>query len=276
VLDRVESTPRRRVSWWPARRTPTVSKILGFAGAAAIVVAVILGARLLGSPAPSRPGTAATPSPSASVEPSAAPSAAEPSASVGGGLQGPYVFAGTPGVATTISISTPGWYDEDGALIWNHTGGDPPEGAGVLGFTESDLWYVPADPCHWASTLPATHAASLDALVAALAAQASRDASAPAEFTVSGHAGKSITLHVPDDAVFNRCDQTQFCTWANPVVSPAAPCFRHHQAPGQIDEFWIVNVDGQLVAFDLAYYAATPQHVIDEMHAFVTSATFAP
>ena len=57
------------------------------------------------------------------------------------------------------------------------------------------------------STMPDTPATTVDEFVAALAAQASRDASAPVDVTVGGYAGKTITLHVPDDAAFDDCDE---------------------------------------------------------------------
>ncbi len=39
VLDQVDTTPQRRSTWWPARRTPTMNKFLAIGlGAAAVVV----------------------------------------------------------------------------------------------------------------------------------------------------------------------------------------------------------------------------------------------
>ena len=68
VLDQVEATPRRRATWWPARRTPVMNKFVTIGlGAAAVAVAVFVGAQLFGSPWGSV-GTTATPSPEPSVE----------------------------------------------------------------------------------------------------------------------------------------------------------------------------------------------------------------
>ena len=51
VLDQVETTPQRRATWWPARRTPTMNKFLAIGlGAAAVVVALFVGVQLFGSP----------------------------------------------------------------------------------------------------------------------------------------------------------------------------------------------------------------------------------
>ena len=107
--------------------------------------------------------------------------------------------------------------------------------------------------------------------MAALSGQASRDASAPVDITVGGHAGKSITLHVPDDAVFSQCDQGYFGSWGGPAEPTP---YRYHQGPGQIDEVWVLDVDGVLTVIDTAYYAGTPVEHVEEMRAIVESATF--
>ena len=102
------------------------------------------------------------------------------------------------------------------------------------------------DPCQWSSTRPDTPATTVDEIVAALAAQASRDASEPVDITLDGYAGKTITLHVPDDAVdFDDCDDGSFGYWASidpefgdDGVEPVPACTRR---PGQIDELWILD-----------------------------------
>ena len=158
VLDQVEATPQRRARWWPARRTPTMNKFLrhgprrrrrggGRRGR---------GHRPLPRFTGFRPGrvTAATPSPSASAaEPSArGPSVAEPSASgleeasPGGTVR--LLARKTGRWATTIPFD-PGLVRRRWSLfIWNHTGGDPPEGCrGARLYRKSDLWTCPTDPC---------------------------------------------------------------------------------------------------------------------------------
>ena len=128
---------------------------------------------------------------------------------------------------------------------------------------------------------PDAPATTVDELVAALSAQASRDATAPVDVTVGGYAGKSITLHVPDDAAFSAkqftdCDQGFFGSWAggNGTDGPDLTPSRYHQGPGQIDELWVLDVNGVTVVIDTAYYAATPAEVVDEIRAIVESATF--
>ena len=275
VRDRMETTRQRAVigPW----RVPDMNKLIPIgAGVAALVLAVVVGARLLG-PASSGPGAAttptATPAPSVAT-PSPKPSIASPSAVAGLPLGSFHLWTGQPRL--TVTIPAPGWEGDAGSGILQKgpQGADPPGGAGMIVFPESNSWYVPGDPCKWSTTWPAAGSATVDQLVAALAAQASRNPSAPGDVTIDGHAGKSITLHVPDNTVFSSCDAGKFCSFGDPVMAPTDSCFRYHQGPGQIDEMWIVDVNGRPVIVDWTHYAGTSPAVVDELRSIVQSMTF--
>ena len=254
-------------------RMPTMNKLapIGVAAAAA-VVALVVGTRLLGPPAPG--GVAGVPSvqPSVAASPTAAASLARPSPAVGGRAPGPYLFNGVgDGPRITVTIPAPGWDGDGGTLVKNGKA-DPPDGAGMIGPWYGAL-YVYGDPCRWSTTTPKTPASTVDEMVAALAAQKSRDASAPVAVTVDGYSGKSITLHVPEDAVFNGCDGGKFGSWQMAAVATDGP-ERYHQGPGQIDELVILDVGGKLMVFDAAYYKGTPAGTVAEIHAILDSMTF--
>lgn len=273
VLDRVPATPQRRVTWWPARRLSTMNTTLKFGLAAAVVaVAALIGINVLGTPSnvggPGPGGATPTPQPT----PTATPVPPE-------GLlpEGPHVLTDggeIDGISTLpITVTIPGsdWHGAPGSaiLVKNDTA-DAPDGAGVIVFF-GDL-YVYGDPCQWATTRPDTPSTTVDELVEALSAQATRDATEPVDVMVDGYLGKSITLHVPDDAVFTDCDAGYFGSWGVPGddLTP----FRYHQDPGQIDTLYILDVNGTLTVIDTAYYDGTPQAVIDELEAIVESASF--
>ncbi len=281
VLDQVETTRQRRATWWPARRTSTVNKILGLGiAAAAVVVTLVIGTQLLGPPAPTGVGGGPSAEPSPTAVPS--PSAAEPSPSIEADLdEGPFIYSDEP-IPITVTIPAPGWYGEaKGGYLVKNANDQPPDGAYVVGpWSAQAQGYVPGDPCRWRSTMPDTPATTVDEIVAALASQASRDASKPMDITVDGHAGKSITLHVPDDVVFangqfTNCDNENgghaaFCT-----LGTATDCFMWNaQGPGAIDELWILDVDGRTLLMDGAYYAQTPAEHVDELHAILGSMSF--
>jgi len=273
VLDQVPATSQRRATWWPARRISTMNTTLKF-GLAAVVVAVaaLIGINYLGTSNVGGPGvdsSTPTPDPTPTETPVPTPVGLLP--------EGPHVLTdgealdGMPTLPITVTIPAPDWYGEPGSgILVKNDNPDAPDGAGMIVFF-GDL-YVYGDPCEWSTTRPEAPATTVDELVAALTAQASRDATEPVDVTVDGYAGKSITLHVPDDAVFTECDSDTFGSWGVPGTDVTP--FRYHQDPGQIDKLWIVDVDGTLGVIDTAYYDGTPQSVIDELEAIVDSTTF--
>ena len=275
VRNRTEQT-RQRVTVGPWR-LPEMNKFLAAGlGAVAVVAVLLVGSRLLGSFGPSV-GNEPSPSATPTVEPT-------PTPDVGTVPVGQFLLFDpailTWGPPITVDIPATGWTDfPDNGAITKGDQTDPPEGTGIFlltGDSGSDGFYVYGDPCQWESTTPETPATTVDEFAAALAAQASRDATSPVDITVGGHAGKFLTLHVPDtgatrDEAFKDCDQETFATWgAEGLEGPA----RYQQGPGQIDDIWILDVDGEIVVLDAAYGPMTPAALIDETRAIAESATF--
>ena len=268
VRDRTEQT-RQRVVLGPWR-VPTLSKLVPIGlGAAAVIAVLFLGSRFIGSPSAAIGGPAADPSPTPQ-SPVAGPS------SVTAGLLpvGPFTIPGS--VRTTVTIPASGWTSdpEFSAVGKGNEVQNLPE-ATMLAWTwpAGTGFSVYGDPCHWASTTPDTPATTIDEIAAALAAQPSRDASDPVDVTVGGYSAKKITLHVPDDwdASSNDCDQGNFASYG--VAGEDEPS-RWHQGPGQIDELWIVDVDGAFAILDAMYRPDTPSELVDELRAVTESATF--
>lgn len=274
VRDRIEQTRQRAVigPW----RTPDVNRLLkiGLAAAAVVVIAVVGYNLLPGSPAPG-----GEPSASPSVSPSDSEPSTEPSTAAGR-PEGPHVLFGFrslegASVSMTVTIPAPGWFGETlGGILVKNDIADPPEGAGMIVFAGVEGLYVYGDPCDWSTTRPETPATTVDEVVAALAAQPSRDASGPVDITLDGYTGRAITLHVPDDANFAECDQGVFAMFQEGVGSGPDAISRYAQGPGQIDEVWVLDVDGLMVVIDWTYYAGTPAEDVAELRAIVESATF--
>ncbi len=251
-------------------RIPMNRSVLMLGGAAIVVVVAVAAFNFL----PRTPGFGGT-SPQPSAEPTVQPPSAAPTTRPTNrpqGLldEGRHVLLGQ-GVPMSVTIPATDWFGEQGGgILTKHDNPNPPAGAGLIVFAGDDL-YVYGDPCMWETTKPDSPSTSVDAFVAAMSAQASRAAAAPVDVTLGGIAGKSMTLHVPNEADFAACDFGLFGSWgANSETTPA----RYHQGPGQIDKLWILEVDGELVVIDAGYYEGTPQAVVDEMDAIVESMTF--
>ena len=280
--DQVYDAVRAAIEHKPQRaglgpwRTPTMNKfvVIGL-GAAAVIVALIVGSNLIGSSSP-RPGGA----PSDSVAPSQAPSEPAPSAWVGVPAGRFLWFDPTnplnplldgPPITITIAASgwtLPGWE----GLIKGDQVDNVPESWLLYASTTAGI-LVYGDPCPWQDLAPDTPATTADEIVAALAvAQLDRDASDPVDVTLGGYAGRMVTLHVPNNAVFSDCNGGIYASYG--IEGQNGVPWRVHQGPGQIDEFWVVDVDGDIVIIDAAYRPDTSTERIDEMHTMIESARF--
>jgi hypothetical protein len=240
-------------------------------GAAAVVVALLVGAQLFGLT--DGVGVGDDPTPTATPQPTPSPSAR-----TGGLPEGPYLLfdpAGSPQddpVPITVTVASAGWQavpEYSGMMKGDET---PPDGVGgaLVASPAVDGLIVYGDPCHWSTTTPDTPATTVDEIVAALAAQPSRDATDPVDVTVGGYAGKSITLHVPNETAFADCDEGNYASYSFAGTDGA----RYHQGPGQIDQWWILDVDGTIVILDAMWTPATPEELVEELRTLAESATF--
>lgn len=278
VLDQVETAPRRRATLWPVRRTPVMNKFLGYGiGAAAVIVALVVGSQLLKSPGANigGPGEEPTSPPTPTFEPTPNPTAS-PSAEAGV-PEGPFVILDgrnddgeTIHPPLTVTIPAPGWDgDEAGGILLKDW--DEPQGAGMIVFAQEE-YLVFSDPCNWASS-PGTTVTTVDEFVAALSAQPTRNASEPIDITLDGYTGKSITLHIPDDADLSQCDLGIFGSWdCGGTAQPEACGF--HGGPGETSTEYIFDVDGVLMAWHTGYEAEAPVEAAAELEAIVQSASF--
>lgn len=271
-------------------RMPDMNKFTPIAlGIAAVAVVLVVGTQLLGAPAPGGVGGAPSAEPTATVAPTSAPTSdTAPRATPWVGIaKGPFaVTATTDPVQVTLDIASPGWFELPGlnAVSKDDDSLDPPEtvGAALL------AWVWPAgtgfnvyeDPCQWLTTIPETPATTPDEIALAFGAQASTEATAPVDVTVGGFAGKAIRLTVPmsfdlpnasREEKFGDCDEDAFAFYG---IAGETGHTRNAQGAGQIDELWILDVDGAIVIIDAAYSPATPPSLVEELRALAASATF--
>jgi hypothetical protein len=286
VRDRTEQT-RQRVVLGPWR-VPDMNKFLAVGlGAVAVVALAVVGIGLLPR---SEPGVGGTPSaaPSPVPSPSPAPSAG-PSTTLWIGLpKGPFLVTGTHDpVQVNVDIASSGWshVPEFDFVNKNDDGRDSPEtvGAALIAWAwpAGTRFSVYGDPCAWSTTIPATPATTPDEIAAGFATQAATDATAPVDVTVGGYSGKVVTLHVPmsyhqvpdvsREEEFAACDQGIFGYYG---LEGGTEPERNVQGPGQVDELWILDVNGSIVILDATYGPAAPPELVAELRTMAESATF--
>jgi hypothetical protein len=288
VRARIDQT-RQRVGIGPWRFSLMNNNIVrvGLAAAAVVVIAVIAINLLPGTPPPGgEPSTSPSVAPSEAAQQSAAPSTWT-------GLQaGPFVIADSDvAVQVTVDIASPGWSH---ATDLDYVGKDPegvddgsdsPEANGAIliawSWPAGTGFNVYGDPCQWSTTIPGTLATTPDEIAEAFTAQAQTEPTTPVDITVGGHAGKALTLTVPmsyhqepdvsREVEFADCDQGLFGYYA--AETEPTPS-RNVQGPGQIDELWILDVNGSIVILDASYGPATPADLVEEVRTMAESATF--
>ena len=152
------------------------------------------------------------------------------------------------------SVKAPAGWSSNGAFVL----------IGDIGLSVWDAIQVPTDPCLWQSTMT-TPGPTVDDLVQALLAQKTRNPTAPRDVTLAGHTGTYLEWSIPEDAVvtgdadFEGCDDPgnghhDFISWLGIGGSE-----RYHQAAGQVDRLWVLDVNGQRLVVDATYTPKTPE-----------------
>lgn len=256
VLDEFDATPQRR-SMWSARRFPIMSNIVrvGLVAAAAAIIAVIAINLLPGSPPP---GGGPSPSPSSIQSPEPTPSEAAATTLV---VADPRLAP----VEVTLPIP-PGWIG-NGHLLEREV-----EGLNA----KVGVWSVAnvyGDPCQWQGTLPDPPVGpTVDDLATALANQPMRGATTEAA-TIGGYSGTVVHMSVPDDINFADCDAGQFTTWTDDGTDFSQ---RFQQAPGQLTDIYIIDVEGTRVIIDVGHYPSTPEADLADIQTILEGMTFQP
>jgi len=224
-----------------------------------------------------RGGPADTPSPAATATPPSAPPGFEllmTEVHTGRLDPGTYEYLNVDEQGFNVRFTVPAGWTWDGRSL-SKGGVDQPDGAAIFFF--GGPLQVYADPCHWAGAQPTPPTGlSVDDLVAALAAQASRSATTPIArpANVPGLAnrwpGMSVVLHVPDNVDLTACDGGQYRSWGPDNKA------RSHQGPGQRDLVWAIDIGGTDtnpggLVIDAASFPGTPADALFEIDAILGS-----
>jgi hypothetical protein len=77
-----------------------------------------------------------------------------------------------------------------------------------------------------------------------------------------------VVMSVPDDLDLASCDGGEFRSWAQSAAGENA---RSHEAPGQTDEVYVLDVGRARVVIDASYFSDASSEEIGELHRVVQS-----
>jgi hypothetical protein len=164
-----------------------------------------------------------------------------------------------------IEITVPeGWFNHDG---WAMGKGQNHRVIHVLFYDVAEVYET---PCKWASEPLVDPGPDVDSLASALARQPLRNATAPTDIELAGFRGKYLELSVPTEIDFDDCDEGDFRSW----TARGWAGVRYHQAPGQVDRIWILDVDGERLVVDAAYLPEATRQDRAELERVVDSIRF--
>lgn len=269
-----------------------MNKIVSYGLAtAAIIVLVVLGAQFILAPRPANVGLPASATPEPTPDPTSSASAESvPSPTVvwAGLPRGPFVVTGSEDpVQVTLDIQQPhwSWLPQFAAVSKGDDGLDPPETRGgaliAWSWPAGTGFHVYGDPCQWSSTVPGAAATTPDEIASALAAQAMSNPSDPVDVTVSGYAGKRVVLETPmsfhlpgasREERFADCDNAIYGFYG--VAGETEPA-RNAQGGGEVDELWILDVEGAILILNATYGPAADPGLVDELRTLAETAVLA-
>jgi hypothetical protein len=260
--------PAVRSSHKVLNRLVAIAAVAALAAAIGLFATELNGHRATTSPTPTTQ-PASTPSPESTPAPTFSPGVAP----LTPGTHAALVVASDPSSYPEYTVVVPkGWFEQHGQFII--TGATRP----VLGVSVWDVGQVYRDPCHWQGQGfdPGPGVANL---VAALVAQKMRNATTPTDVTLAGYAGKYLEWSVPADmkssawSEFDACDVVSgdhnFNSWLAYHVG-----YRYEEVPGQVDQLWVLDVNGQRLVVDATYSPGTSQADRAELEQVVHSLRF--
>jgi hypothetical protein len=257
VLDQVETTPQRRSTPWLAWRNLFMNNNVVRVGlvAAAVVIVAIVAINLL----PGTPGPGGEPTPSPSAAESLAPGAAPSATASAYGMSVP----GTSGGQSTL-IVPPGWTRNGWYIINNNV---------FLSVWPVAVENVYSDPCHWQSSLlDPPVGPTVDELATALGNQAMRAATVE-DVTLGGYSGKVVHQSLPADLDFTTCDLGMVGAWSEAGTEEPS---RTLQSPGELDDVYIVDVEGVRVVVTASWLPSSAAATVTELEGMLDSLTIEP
>ena len=252
---------------------------------ASLIPAGLLIASAIGgcaSSASEPPSTGAAPPPTSAAPPTA--TALEPTPSIAESTPRPlpddlptpagsYTLAadrlyGVPPLDVTFTIPSDGWVSWGPGVLT-----DEPDGRDHVGIGFHTVANLYKDPCLWRTNGEAAPRVgpTVADLAAAFAQQPHFTASAPTDVTVDGFRGSLMTMTIDADVDFARCDSGQVHSWIDPDRNS-----RYYDVPGQVEQFWIVDVDGARLVVEGSFFPDAPPANLADLAKIVESIEIEP
>lgn len=259
-----------------------MNKIVGLGlGAAAVVLAAVVGLQLLGSPGG---GTGGQTSPSPSAELSQLPSAAATPRAAGDEDLPPGTYFARPLAAASDSLTVTFTVPEGWTFLAGNTlvpTDDPGTGApGGIAIQFDDVTALHGDPCSWLDAAADISVGSAaDDLVDALVAHTEYEASDPVEITIGGYRGKRVDVVYPtepfvgDTANAPECDEGRYRLWS--TVAHGRDGI-YAQGPANRWQANVLNIEGRRLVVIVQDFPGTSAADRAELDAIVDSIGIEP
>jgi hypothetical protein len=258
VLAELEAIPQRRSNWIPAGIRSMGTRWLRFGLAAvSLAAAVMIALSLLSHRVATPPVPTQTVSPTPAPTPSTSLPPRLPDSQLHGGR---YTLFGS--FRVTIDVPNGGWGGFVSAAaapaIFNEE--SPPAFASLRAANVTQMT-VYRDPCQWdQSAIVQPKGAA--AIAAALSALPGRAGTKPEQISLVGTTAQHVRLTVPDGLAtsetgggsvsFVGCYGGQYRTWSSTAGDP-----RDQEAPGQIDDIYLIDLGDSTLLFDASYFPET-------------------
>lgn len=180
-------------------------------------------------------------------------------------------------IRVRYTIPAAGWFAFIGSAKDVGEGQDA-ERVGVL---IADIWNLSTDACdqQWA-LMPPVGPTVEDLAVALTQLPPFEVSSPPAEVTAYGYSGTHLQLRIPHDQPFDEesrafdgCMDGVLASWKSPPLNPA---FYGYVAPGDTEDFWILDVEGTRVVIAALATENASDELIAEQQAVLDSIVIEP
>ena len=145
----------------------------------------------------------------------------------------------------------------------------PGDRSGEVAFSVWTVDQVYANPCHWQTGVLPSAPGARD-LATRLVHQAGRNASALTPVQLGGQYALRVQLSTPAGLDVSTCDQGEFRSWIGWGVLDGANA---HNAPGQVDIVYLVDVDRRPLVIDVSRNPATAEADQAELEVILASMT---